>query len=956
MAEMPLSQSDWSPELLSFGEQQWQKFIEKAIAPEFEPYRAELTRAFVLSDFIFETFFNQPLIALTWLQKGSFEQTMSHQRIADIIHKGVADAHSEEALMASLRRCRRFIQCHIVWRDLMGLASLDEVLEATSALADEAIIQSRDWLHQELEQRWGSPTDREGNPQQMMIIGMGKLGGKELNVSSDVDLIFAYPHGGSTRGARRERDNQEFFIRLGQRLIHVLNQTTMDGAVFRVDMRLRPFGDSGPLVMPYSALEDYYHHQAREWERYAMVKARVLGPECQARLELEEMLRPFVYRRYIDFSAFQSLRKMKVLIQQEVKRRQLNQNVKLGAGGIREVEFVAQAQQLMRGGREPELRTKGLLETLAVIERKEFLPDTEVTALANAYCYLRKLEHALQGIADEQTQTLPDHPFKQERIAAIMGHGCWENLLNELEQQRAVVHQCFELVIGEQPGEIQSSESTLQAMPLWPDVWQDELIESACEDLVQEDPRGFYVALKSFYDKAHKRQLGPRGRDALEKLMPNLLALVCEQEQPTKHLTAVLLVMETILTRTTYVELLLESPQALAQLVRFCRASRLIAQQLSRHPILLDELLDPTQLICPTELDTYEDELRQFMLRVPEDDLEQQMEALRHFKQIQQLRIAAADVAGALPVMKVSDHLTRLAEVLLGFCVHSAWQQLTERFGTPDGIDRVEDCLAVIGYGKLGGFELSYSSDLDIVFFHTAPLGATNGKKSIDTSQFLAKLVQRVSHLMTTKTHSGELYEIDLRLRPSGASGVLITHLDSLAAYQKEEAWVWEHQALVRARTVFGSPALVESFNQLRREIITLPRQKQELAKEVVQMRQKMRDHLGSSEEGEFDLKQDAGGIADIEFLAQYLVLGYGRELPEMATWSDNVRIFETAEQLQLLTPEQVEQLTQAYIGYRNRGHEKALKCKKAKVQDSEFIDEREQVKAIWQSFFAGIS
>lgn len=953
MAVMPLTPSLWPSELATYGEQQWQKFFDKAANSEFESYRAQLTQAFALSDFIFETFWRHPLVAFEWLQSGSFSTPMSANRIAELVQHAIHTMQTEDALMTALRQCRRMIQCHIIWRDVMGQASLDEVLEATSAMADEIIIQSRDWLHQSLVQKWGAPSDQEGKPQQMMIIGMGKLGGAELNVSSDVDLIFTYPKGGSTQGVRRERDNQEFFIRLGQRLIQVLNQTTHDGAVFRVDMRLRPFGDSGPLVMPFSSLEDYYHHQAREWERYAMVKARVLGPDCEPKQELEELLRPFVYRRYIDFSAFQSLRKMKLLIQQEVKRRQLTQNVKLGAGGIREVEFVVQAQQLMRGGREPELRTKNLLKTLAKIGEQGYLPAEQVEPLERAYRYLRKLEHALQGVADEQTQTLPEQAEKQTRIAAIMGNTCWQELEQELQQQRAVVHHCFDWVIGEQPGEAKESEETLKAMTLWPDIWQDELIESVCQELVAEHDREFYVALKTFYGKAHKRQIGPRGRDVLELLMPRVLGFVCSQDEPHKFLSPVLGVLETILTRTTYLELLLESPQALSQLVKFCRASRWIATELARHPMLLDELLDPSQLITPTELDAYADELRQFMLRVPEEDLEQQMEALRHFKQIQQLRIAASDVAGVLPVMKVSDHLTRLAETLLSYCIRAAWQQLSERFGTPQGFTCADECLAAIGYGKLGGFELGYGSDLDIVFFHTANLGTTTGPKVIDTSLFLAKLVQRVSHLMTTRTHSGELYEIDLRLRPSGASGVLVTHLDTLANYQKNEAWVWEHQALVRARAVFGHAQLMDAFNQLRHEILSQPRRKDELALEVVKMRHKMREHLSSSEEGGFDLKQDAGGIADIEFLAQYLVLGFAQETPEMAEWSDNVRIFETAAQQGVLTPEQVQQLTQAYIGYRNRGHQKALKCKKATVEDSEFVEERKRVQAIWQHCFA---
>ena len=955
MAKRPLHWEQLSAPLQQYAEQQWLKLLDRYDETQVTPYKEQLLTAFAFSDFLFDTLFHDPQNGLLWLQSSSLNENLSREYIHLQILNAVEGVNSEPALMAALRKARKQLQFMIIWRDLLGMASLDEVLEATSALADEIILIAKDWLYSDLESRWGTPTDGDGNPQPMLVIGMGKLGGCELNVSSDVDLIFCYPEGGTTRGVRRERDNQEFFIRLGQRLIYVLNQATADGSVFRVDMRLRPFGDSGPLVMPFSAIEDYYQHHGREWERYAMVKARVLGSADEHVATLVGMLMPFVFRRYIDFSAYQSLRQMKLLIQQEERRRQLTTNIKLGAGGIREIEFIAQAQQLIRGGREPLLRGRNLLDTLQSIAELKCIPSADIESLSMSYRYLRKLEHALQGVSDAQTQTLPENEMEQSRVAAIMGHDAWHQLMNELDQYRSAVHRCFELFIGEQVGEQEESSDKLKTMPLWPDVWQDELMDDACSEAGISEVKQFLLPLKKFYDLTHKRQVGPRGRDALARLMPPLLTLIVETESPEKSLGAVLGVLDPILTRTTYIELLLESPKAMQQLVRLCTASSWIAAELARHPMLLDELLEPAQLYKPTEMDAYEDELRQFMLRVPDDDLEQQMEALRHFKQIQQLRIAAADISGVLPVMKVSDHLTHLAEVLVAFCLRAAWLQLSERFGTPDGVNSVDECVSVLGYGKLGGIELGYGSDLDIVFFHMAPQGATNGARSIDNIQFLVKMVQRFSHLMTTKTHSGELYEIDLRLRPSGASGLLITHLNTLASYQKEEAWVWEHQALVRARAIFGSKDLECAFEKLRNEVICLPREQKALATEVVRMRHKMREHLGSKESDAFDLKQDPGGIADIEFIAQFLVLCHGRNHPTLTQWSDNVRIFEAAAELGLLTEQQQQHLTQAYCNYRNKGHHLALQCRKAKVQITEFIDERKQVVAVWQSLFAGV-
>ncbi|WP_368902934.1 bifunctional [glutamate--ammonia ligase]-adenylyl-L-tyrosine phosphorylase/[glutamate--ammonia-ligase] adenylyltransferase, partial [Proteus mirabilis] len=493
-------------------------------------------------------------------------------------------------------------------------------------------------------------------------LGMGKLGGFELNFSSDIDLIFAYPENGVTQGGRRELDNAQFFTRLGQKLIKVLDQHTMDGFVYRVDMRLRPFGESGPLVMSFAALEDYYQEQGRDWERYAMVKARVLGAEkreyCQI---LRQMLRPFVYRRYIDFSVIQSLRNMKSMISREVRRRGMIDNIKLGAGGIREIEFITQVFQLIRGGREPELQSHSLLTVLNVIAKLELLSAQETSQLADSYLFLRRLENLLQSIADQQTQTLPDNLEDKARLAFAMGFDDWQMLYQQINQKMQAVSVIFTQLIGEDD-EKEDEEDVSEFKRLW---LLGRLPDSATlfhQGLTAEDRQAICQTLQLFRQDISKRTIGPRGRDVLDALMPKLLAKVCLQPQALVILQRITPLLLGIVSRTTYLELMQESDEVLTHVVRLCAASPMIAEQLTRHPLLLDELLDPHSLYEPLPLNAYQDELRQYLLRVPEEDEEQRLEALRQFKQAQLLRIAAEDIAGVLPVMKVSDHLTYLAE------------------------------------------------------------------------------------------------------------------------------------------------------------------------------------------------------------------------------------------------------------------------------------------------------
>ncbi|MCX8885722.1 bifunctional [glutamate--ammonia ligase]-adenylyl-L-tyrosine phosphorylase/[glutamate--ammonia-ligase] adenylyltransferase [Vibrio parahaemolyticus] len=907
-----------------------------------------------LSQFITETIHRDE--ALAQQLPTMLSELSRHQAYRTRLAALLAECPDEMSGHRVLRQFRNREMVYIAWKDFLHAWTLEESLRHLSQLAEAMIFETYQWQYKICCAEWGTPTNAEGEAQPMLIIGMGKLGGGELNFSSDIDLIFTYPENGETQGARRSIANAQFFTRLGQRIIKALDQQTYDGFCYRVDMRLRPFGESGPLVMSYAALEDYYQEQGRDWERYAMIKARVMGCEMYPQYqELRKMLRPFVFRRYIDFSAIQSLRRMKSMISSEVRRRGLTNNIKLGAGGIREIEFIAQVFQLIRGGREPSLRNRGLLETLNGIEELALLTPQEVSNLEAAYKYLRQLENLLQAMADKQTQTLPDCDIERLKLATAMQLESWELLIEQTQQHMNKVHQVFETLIGDDE-EDEGCTIARHFHELWDMANKQDVLELILDQDIQvEEPAIFSKAIINFKADLAKKTLGPRGREVLNRLMPKVFDAVFAHPDAQFGLPRVLHLLHNICTRTTYLELLDEHPAALVQLVRLCTASPMISEQLSRYPILLDELIDPQQLYNPIPLDSYRTELRDFLARIPEDDMEQQMEALRQFKQICILRIAAADIAGVLPVMKVSDHLTYLAEAIVEAVVSQAWLQVSEKYGEPTHVkDREGKGFAVIGYGKVGGWELGYNSDLDIVFMHDCPVNVyTDGKKEIDGRQFYLRLAQRIIHIFSTRTASGILYEVDTRLRPSGASGLLVSPTDAFEDYQHQDAWTWEHQALVRARMIYGDEPLAIAFHNTRHDVLCKPRDEQTLKKEVVEMREKMRDHLGGKKSGRFMIKQDVGGITDIEFLAQYLVLNYSHEKPKLTRWCDNVRIYETLIAQGVMEEDQAMQLIRAYTTMRNEIHHRNLLNLDADVVEDKFVAEREWVKQAWNQWFA---
>ncbi|MRI31626.1 bifunctional [glutamate--ammonia ligase]-adenylyl-L-tyrosine phosphorylase/[glutamate--ammonia-ligase] adenylyltransferase [Endozoicomonas sp. OPT23] len=913
------------------------------------------------SDFAFEQCLKHPDLLFSPSEHlAAFSAGQHHSALEELI-----DSVTNEAdLIQKLRIYRNRQMVRIIWRDLNRLASMQETTADLSEMADACVDKALQWLYDDACKTLGTPMGamygEEPEPQKMVVLGMGKLGANELNLSSDIDLMFTYPNKGETKGGRRALDNQEFFNRLGQRLIKVIDSKTADGFVFRVDMRLRPYGSSGSLSMSFSAMEQYYQDQGRDWERYAMIKARAIAGDLDSGHQLLDTLKPFTFRKYIDFSAIDSLRDMKKLIQREVKRKGMEGNIKLGPGGIREVEFIVQSFQLIHGGRDWALQQKSLLTVLEELKVKEYLPASATDELRAAYIYLRNLEHAIQALQDKQTQQLPIDNETLDRLAFSMGQRDWSELLSVLDDYREKVTQHFDDVVADP--EDSTEEQTAEATG-WHLLWMGHLSEE--EELNQFEKHGFHDSdsalsrFKALRDGKAITRVRRVSRERLDDFIPHLLVQISDTESPDTALSRLLPLIESVLRRTAYLVLLMENPGALEHLIKLCTASPWIADEISRYPALLDEFLNIDDLYNPPKRNDLEHDLRQQLAHIPEDDLEAQMEVLRHFKMGHVLKVAASQAAGTLPLMKESDYLTWIAEVLLEQVVDIAWKNMVEKHGYPVSKNG-QPCnpgFAIIGYGKLGGIELGPGSDLDLVFIHDGnPNKPTDGQRPLDGSMFFTRLGQRIIHILTTQTPSGRLYEVDMRLRPSGASGMLVSSLEAFEKYQRNEAWTWEHQALVRARAVAGDKELTEKFEKLRRTILATKRELPELKAEVIKMRNKMHEHLTSTKldatgEPMFHLKHGEGGIVDIEFLMQYAVLAHANSHADITEFTDNVRISESLEKAEYLSEQEGYDLREAYKFLRKAAHSRAFLSERSFVPVKQVEPLTASVTELWKKW-----
>lgn len=835
----------------------------------------------------------------------------------------VVDAGDETALLHKLRKLRQNTMLRVICRDLGQLADLREVVTTVTLLAEQTLAAALDFYQTMLRQTYGDPRNEAGERQLLHIVAMGKLGGGELNASSDIDLIFVYPEEGQTDGKRRI-DNHDFFTRLARKVIGALAAFTEDGFVFRVDTRLRPYGDSGPLVVSFDMLEEYFYTQGREWERYAWVKARPLtGDQGEALLAIAS---PFVYRRHLDFSALDSLRNLHEQIGIEVRRRESGDDIKLGPGGIREIEFVIQVFQLIRGGKEQALRDRSTLGALEQLVFRGLLDRQAASELRDAYVFLRNLEHRLQYLDDQQTQKLPKSTADRQLIAEAMLFARWEDLKKTLERHRVNVQKQFDAIFAE-------SQQTTPApcSDIWGRTISDTEAVSQLRALGYSDPQATLERLVRYRESSRFTRMAASGQARLERLLPAVIQSAASENRPDATFDRMLSIIESIGRRESYLALLLEYPRALSAVARLASASPWAADYLARQPVLLDELIAPQTQSLP-DWKRLQAELHA-ELEVSAGNPEQQMDLLRNFKHAQTFRLLALDLAGGIDLETLSDHLSDLAALLLDETLHFVWRGLRKRH-------RDVPLFAIVGYGKLGGKELGYASDLDIIFLHDDPHD--------DAAENYGRLAQRINTWLTSTTAAGVLYETDLRLRPNGAAGLLVSSVEAFRDYQHGQAWVWEHQALTRARAVCGNREIAAAFEKIRIDVLCQKRDLDELRRDVITMRRKMRDaHPNTSEL--FDLKHDTGGIVDVEFIVQYLVLGYSAQHPRLTGNIGNLALLTLAADLGLIPEELARQTVDAYRLFRTRQHALRLQGERyARLEHAQVAEAIAAVRKLW--------
>jgi glutamate-ammonia-ligase adenylyltransferase len=910
----------------------------------------ELLRVFAISSFVAECAIREPREFLAITADTTVAEARTVPAYRELVSAALEPCEDLGAAQPALRVLRRREMARIAWRDIHLGVAVDVIMAELSSFADAVVATSVCWLHRQLAPRFGRALNSDGNPLELLVIAMGKLGGGELNFSSDIDLIFVYGGAGTTVGGRREVSHQDYFDRLGREFIALLNEVTADGYVFRVDMRLRPFGDSGPLSTSLDGLEHYYAVHGRDWERYALIKARPVSGDDAVRQGFEAMRQAFVYRRYLDFGALDALREMKQMIDREARSKELQHDIKRGPGGIREIEFTGQLFQLIRGGREPRLRQRALLPTLEACAALSLLEDAEVEMLQASYRFARVTEHRLQQVHDWQTHALPDDEANRARLAYAFGHANWADYLDALDAQRTPTRALFVEMLAEP--ETAATDDVLRA---WRELWLQEAgdgVDARARGLLNDAQLEVLNDLKS---ARFLNRLSSAGRQRLDQLMPILLERMHTQSVSDAGFLRVARLLHNIARRSVYIAFLNDNPDALTRLLELFDVSPWIADQIIAQPLLLDELLDHRRLFePPNSADlraSVEHQVR------PGDGLEQAMESLRAFRNQQVLRVAASDITEHFPTAEVSNQLTYIAEACLEAALKLARHELNGRFGQPMcglGREAREAGFSIIGYGKLGGFELGYSSDLDLVFIHDSAGDAqlTSGPKQIENEVYFTRLAQRLIHILSTATATGTAYEIDTRLRPSGGAGMLVCSANAFATYLTSEAWVWEHQALVRARAVAGDKGVRQSFADIRERVLGSKRERATLNHEITDMRRRMLSERDRGNADHFDLKHGAGGVTDIEFMVQYAVLCNACDYPSLLTWTDNLRLLESIAGSKLMPAEACQRLHDAYFVYRAAIHRCSLQQLESLVDSAKFELHRQQVAEIWDSVF----
>jgi [glutamine synthetase] adenylyltransferase / [glutamine synthetase]-adenylyl-L-tyrosine phosphorylase len=873
-----------------------------------------IRRTLLASDFAFDVWCRQPQLlapqGLERLRSGSDASA----RIDAL--KLPAD---EAACMVALRRFRHAEALRLVFRDVNGLDELPETLSATSVLYEALLGVALDWSEHALAARYGHSRTQDGLRQRLLVIGFGKLGGSELNFSSDIDLVLAYPHGGETDGPRA-LDNSEYFIRLGRQLVRLLNEPTMDGICARVDLRLRPFGNAGRLALSFAAMEQYYQSEGRDWERYAWIKARPVAGDRAAGKQLQELLRPFVYRKYLDYTAFAGLREMKALIDAEVARKDLADNLKLGPGGIREIEFIVQLTQLIRGGREPSLRVRGLLPALTACEARGHIGAARARMLREAYVLLRRVENRVQMLRDAQTHDIPDDALSRERIALSLDYPDWGTLDAVLAKQRAIVSEEFAAVLMPQGGRAASVPAA--DMVLWQRACDGSLDAAVLEASGFAPGAELADVLLKLPQAASVRAMSARSRERLDHLMPQLFSAARVTVAPVPSLLRLCRLMQAVARRSSYLALLEEQPAARKRLVCLFGESAFLAECVIAQPLLLDDVLDPRIDQLPFKRADIAAEIARVLTTLDEREAEAELDRINEFKASTAFRLGLAFNDGRANAVATARRLAALAESVVGAVLALAERELVAQHGRLPGEG---SGFGVLGYGSLGGEELGFASDLDLVFVFDGrrAQALSDGPRPIEGSRWYQRLAQRVMNWLTILTRGGRLYEVDTRLRPDGSKGLLVSSLDAFVAYQKSRAWTWEHQALLRARPVAGDAALNRELAHVRREILAVPRDLSAVLTDVSNMRQRWRAERDRSDARQLDLKQGHGGLLDIEFALQGLVLAHATQRPDLLGVTANAGLIEACRTAGWLDADQAAILTVAHADLLQR----ALAC-----------------------------
>ncbi len=870
----------------------------------------------ILSDFINQKMKRHPL----W-----FAADLNREAVLHSLEKQLIRSHTIEEFKTYLRQYRNFTMTGLIHKEYQN--DTEEVMCGCSELADHCIQYACDWAHHFLKKSLGTPTDITGHEQQLLVVAMGKLGGRELNLSSDIDLIFLYTKDGFTINGRKQWSNVEYFTKLTQLVIKLLADITADGFVFRVDTRLRPYGDSGAVVISVDTLEQYYLEQGRGWERFAMIKARLITGSNQEQIAFQKVINPFVYRRYIDFSLLEVPRKLKRKIEAELRRRNLQDNIKLGKGGIREIEFIIQSIQLIHGGKQRALQTASTRLALEQIHQLALLSTDECIILEKGYLQLRHIEHCIQSFADEQTQLLPSNDLDKERLVYLCGYDKWSSFKQNLEQVRSSIHHIFkeQFQAAEKSTDGKKNSHLLQLKDIF--LLPDQNIKNIefIKSLGYSEPEQIIELINQFRKRMSGiiQLAGTTGDNLINELIPYLMLLCGHYQNSAQTFKLMVVLIEAIATRTAYLQLFNENIKTLEIVTDLFSKSVWIAAHATRYPLVIDDLLNPDWLKMSKSIN-HDEQLKQKLLRISEEDEELILSILREYKQSQFFQLASSFVSGYMDGQRLAGALSEVAEAILWQCYKLARIKVEQKYGQLSDKEGKDVEFAIIAMGKLGGKELGFSSDLDLVFIYDSCSKKSNGNKvngyratenrAIAASEFFMKIAQRLIHYLNTRMPNGVLYEIDTRLRPSGRSGLLVTDVGEFENYQLNEAWTWEHQSLVRARCLFGHSGLFKKFQAIKTAALSRAGQKETLLDEIKTMRLKMKRYEDAKMSIKQQIKQRDGGIIDLEFLVQYLVLKNTQQYTRLSELSGLIDQLKVMQQKQIMHYDNAELIRNSYL------------------------------------------